>query len=206
MVHLSMFKIVLITPEKNHPRESQILDILVQEYGCIIHVRKPNLDQESYKKYLQNHNHLLSHFVLHDHHSLSKEFQVKGIHLKELDRKNPVSTFKELNIVSTSIHSIEDAKGLMHPFEYIFYSPLFESISKVNYGTRKTYEALCETVFELKKNTSIPFFGLGGINEENIEWVKRSGFNGAALLGTIWGAKNPVLNFESILSNIRNSK
>jgi thiamine-phosphate pyrophosphorylase len=200
MVHLSMFKIVVITPETDHPNESQILNILVKEYACIIHVRKPNFDQESYKKYLQNHNHLLSHFVLHDHHSLSKEFEVKGVHLRERDRKSPDSTFKGLNIVSTSIHSIEESKALMHPFEYIFYSPLFESISKQNYGTPKTYEALCESVFELKKNTTIPIIGLGGIKEENIGLVKQSGFNGAGLLGTIWSSMNPEATIKRLFS------
>jgi len=199
MVHLSMFKIVVITPETDHPTESQMLNILVKEYGCIIHVRKPNFDTERYKKYLQNNNHLLSHFVLHEHHYLSKEFQVKGIHLKKRDRKSPDSTFKGLNIVSTSIHSIEESKTLMHPFEYIFYSPLFESISKQNYGTPKTYEVLSETVFELQKNTLIPIMGLGGINEENIELVKKSGFNGAALLGAVWLSKEPIKTFENCL-------
>jgi thiamine-phosphate pyrophosphorylase len=199
MVHLSMFKIVVITPETEHPNESHILEILVKEYGCQIHVRKPTLDKEGYKEYLQNHNHLLSHFVLHHHHSLAKEFHVKGIHLKERDRKSPDSTFKGLNIVSTSIHSIEDSKSLIHPFDYIFYSPLFESISKENYGTHKTYEALCETVFELKKNTAISIMGLGGIKEENIGLVKQSGFDGAGLLGAVWLSNDPVKAFENCL-------
>ncbi|WP_299247533.1 thiamine phosphate synthase [uncultured Cytophaga sp.] len=198
-----MFKIVVITPETGHPDESHILEFLVKEYGCQIHIRKPNFDKESYKKYLQNHNRLLSHFVLHEHHSLAKEFQVKGIHLKERDRKGSNLSFNELNIVSTSIHSIKDAAHLKHSFEYIFYSPLFESISKQSYGSNKTYEELTESVFELKKNTSIPIMGLGGIDEENIELVKKSGFDGAGLLGSVWGARDPVATIKLLFSNNR---
>lgn len=203
MVHLSMFKIVVITPETGHPNESHILEFLVKEYGCQIHVRKPNFDKESYKKYLHNHNHLLAHFVLHEHHSLAKEFQVKGIHLKERDRNQAELTFEGINVVSTSIHTIEDTAFLKHPFKYIFYSPLFESISKVNYGTHKTYESLVESVFELKKNTSIPIIGLGGIDEDNIGLVKKSGFDGAGLLGAVWGAKDPVSTIKLLFSNNR---
>lgn len=202
MVHLSMFKIVVITPETGHPHESHVLEILVKEYGCMIHIRKPSYDKESYTKYLQNHNHLLDHFVLHEHHSLAKEFQVKGIHLKEKDRNHAKWMYEGINVVSTSIHTIEDTARLQHPFEYFFYSPLFESISKEGYGTNKTYEVLKETVFELKKRTSIPIIGLGGIQENNIVLVQESGFDGAALLGAVWEQDNPLKSFERIASTI----
>ena len=126
-----MFKIVVITPETDHPDEAKILSTLVSDYNCIIHIRKPNFSIDAYKTYLQKYNHLLHHFVLHEHHSLVKYFPVKGIHLKESDRRSNKEIPNGAKVVSTSLHTIEDVKNLSHEFEYIFYSPLFESISKV---------------------------------------------------------------------------
>jgi thiamine-phosphate pyrophosphorylase len=39
---------------------------------------------------------------------------------------------------------------------------------------------------------------LGGINEDNIQLVKQAGFSGAAVLGAIWQADDPVTAFLNI--------
>lgn len=194
-----MFTIIVITPEITHTHEAEILSALIASYDCTIHIRKPGFSFEAYKMYLQEYNHLLPHFVLHEHHSLAKEFPVKGIHLKERDRMNPKTPYPGIKIISTSIHSIEDVNNLKHPFEYIFFSPLFKSISKENYGTNTTEEQLTSTLLELKKRTNIPIIGLGGINEENIALVKKCGFDGAAVLGAVWESEDPVAAFGNCL-------
>lgn len=194
-----MFTIKVITPETNHPNEGKILSALISSYNCTIHIRKPAFSLEEYKRYLQEYNQLVAHFVLHEHHSLSKEFPVKGIHLKERDRIDPAYPYANVKIISTSIHSFADAQKLTHPFEYAFYSPLFKSISKENYGSDNTEEQLRSTLLELKKRTSIPIIGLGGINEENIALVKKSGFDGAALLGAVWESEESIKAFENCL-------
>jgi len=197
-----MFNIIVITPETNHPHEADILHTLVIDYNCTIHIRKPNFNLAEYETYLQKYNQLLPHFVLHEHHSLEKYFPVKGIHLKESDRKSVKEIPKDVKVISTSLHTIHDVKNILHEFEYFFYSPLFESISKQNYGFNNTYEVLKETVLELKKTTSIPIIGLGGIHEENIVFVKKSGFDGAAVLGAVWEQSDPVAAFGRIASMV----
>jgi len=198
-----MFTLIVITPETNHPNEASILSKLVQDYSCSIHIRKPGFSIEDYKQYLQTYNQLLPHFVLHEHHSLAKEFPVKGIHLKERDRMHSVTQDRDAKIISTSVHSIEDAANLTHPFEYIFFSPLFKSISKYNYGANQTYDALKEMASELKKRTSIPIIGLGGIHEENIALVKKCGFDGAAVLGSVWLDSDPAESFHRIYTSVQ---
>jgi thiamine-phosphate pyrophosphorylase len=201
-----MFNIIVITPETNHPHEEQILDALIRVYGITIHLRKPDFTEEQYRAYLNHYRSMLSHIVLHEHHTLAKEFSVKGIHLKESDRKSVTEIQKDVKIISTSLHNIKDAKNLSHAFEYIFYSPLFKSISKKNYGTNSNEHQLSSTITELKKHTDIPAIGLGGINEENIVLVKNSGFDGAALLGTIWESEDPIAAFEKIHAFVVNSR
>lgn len=198
-----MFNIVVITPEINHPLEAQILSALVLDHDCIIHIRKPHFGINEYKEYLLKNDKLTTQFVLHEHHSLAKEFPVKGIHLKEKD-KNQVTDYPiNIKIISTSLHVVEDANKLKYPFEYVFFSPLFESISKQNYGSNTTQEMLKETVLGLKHNTKIPIIGLGGINKENIVWVKNSRFDGAAILGAIWQSEDPLKTFEEIASKVQ---
>jgi len=194
-----MFNIILITPEKNHLHEEQILHALVRAYGITVHVRKPDFTEEEYKSYLRSNAGILSHIVIHEHHNLAKEFFLKGIHLKEADRNSVTEIQKDVKIISTSFHNIEDVQHNSHAFEYVFYSPLFKSISKENYGTDINEDQLNSTITELKKHTNIPVIGLGGINEENIVWVKNSGFDGAALLGAVWEREDPVAAFGKVV-------
>ena len=59
-----------------------------------------------------------------------------------------------------------------------------------------------ETFIELKKLTAIPIIGLGGINEGNIAWVEECGFDGAAVLGSVWQQDDPIATFERIVSMV----
>ena len=195
-----MFNIIVITPEENHPHEEQILHALVRACGVTIHLRKPGFTEEEYRLYLTQYPSILSHIILHEHHSLAKEFSVKGIHLKESDRKSAKEIPHNVKVISTSLHIINEAENLVNEYEYIFYSPLFKSISKPGYGSDQTLESLKETVSELKKKTITPIIGLGGINGDNIGLVKKSGFDGAALLGAIWESEEPLVAYDKIYS------
>lgn len=194
-----MFNLILFTPETNHPQEEQILHALVRAYNITIHVRKPDFTEKEYRLYLSSYASIHQHMVLHEHHTLTKDFSVKGIHLKERDRKSAKEIEKDVKIISTSLHIMEDAKNLPHAFEYIFYSPLFKSISKENYGSNASKDQLISTVTELKKHSDLPVIGLGGINEENIALVKECGFDGAAVLGAVWESNEPEVAFEKCL-------
>jgi thiamine-phosphate pyrophosphorylase len=195
-----MFEIIVITPEKNHPHEEKILHALVRACNVTIHVRKPDFTEQQYRIYLSEYASILSHLVLHEHHELAKDFSVKGIHLKERDRKSATEINNDVKVISTSFHCIDDVKNISYEFEYIFYSPLFKSISKENYGSDTSLEQLTSTVHALRSKTDIPVIGLGGINGENISLVKKSGFDGAALLGAIWESEDPLVAYDKIYS------
>ncbi len=198
-----MFKLIVFTPEGNHPHEVTILHALVRAYNITIHVRKPDFTKDAYRSYLAGYASILSHMVLHEHHGLAKEFAVKGIHLKERDRNTVKEIDPDVKVISTSLHNIADAANLSIPFEYIFFSPLFKSISKENYGTNNTSATLSQAASDLKSKTSIPIIGLGGINEENIALVKSSEFDGAALLGAVWEQSDPIAAFDKIIAQIQ---
>lgn len=189
---------IVVTPETNHPHEERILHALVRAYGITIHVRKPGFTEQAYSTYLSAYPSIGSHMVIHEHHILANEFSVKGIHLKEAERKYITEIPNDVKIISTGFHNVSDVKNNTHTFDYIFYSPLFKSISKADYGTDAPGDALAGICSELKNTTTIPVMGLGGINEANISLVKKSGFDGAALLGAVWESGDPIASFDKI--------
>lgn len=199
MYFYCMFQLVLITPEENHPSEIDSITEICLQYATNIHIRKPGFSAEAYRTYLSLYDQqTLRHFVLHEHHELSADFPVKGIHLKEKERIHSIKEPFHSDIISTSFHQIADVATMKNPYKYIFFSPLFESISKQNYGSNNSEEGLKTILEELKKRTTIPVIGLGGIDEEKIVRVKESGFDGGALLGAVWLSDDPVKAFAKI--------
>ncbi len=181
-----MFLLVVITPEKNHSKEIEIITSLFECGLKILHVRKPDFTEDQLRFYLQEiPNNFYKKIVIHSHYKLATELNLKGIHLTEKARKTKRvnSTFK---IISTSFHSTAAIFKSRRKYEYVFLSPIFDSISKQGYKSNFSLEEL-KYFLQRKKN----IIALGGINIENIESVKQKGFAGAAVLGSIWENKNP---------------
>ncbi|MNL58746.1 Regulatory protein TenI [compost metagenome] len=96
--------------------------------------------------------------------------------------------------LSTSVHQLHDLEKL-NSFDYTFYGPVFNSISKLGYtGLSKVNLILPD------QNRKIKIIGLGGITHQNIREIKKLGFDGTAVLGTIWNSKTTAINnFKSLL-------
>ena len=179
--------------------ETNIIHALFEEGMELCHIRKPNYSIEELRSFLSAINSsYYSKLVLHQHHELAEEFQIKRLHFTEKERlTKPVKLSKPDNykFLSTSVHSIEDFNELSDAFDYAFLSPVYPSISKQNYRpTKNTFE-------EIKKrnNQHTKLIALGGISHEDIEEVLCNGFDDFALLGSIWKAKNPVKNLKKCL-------
>lgn len=195
-----MFQLILITPEENHPFERAIIESICECYPVFIHVRKPSFSLEAYTSYLSSYSkHTRARFVLHEHHSLASSFSVKGIHLKETDRIKALKELFHSNSISTSFHHTEDLKGIKEPYSYVFFSPLFQSISKEHYGKDTSDASLCTLRKAIKEHTNLAVIGLGGINEETILRIKHCGFDGGAVLGAVWLSTDPLQAFERII-------
>ena len=187
------FRVIVITPEKNHPKEIELITFLFEGGLKILHIRKPNFSEDEFRTYLQQiPKKFYSKIVIHSHYKLAKEFSLKGIHLTEKARK-----LKRINtsykIISTSFHAIEEVLKSRRNYKYVFLSPVFDSISKQGYKSNFNLKEL-KPFLEKRKN----IIALGGIDIENIKSIKQTGFAGAAVLGSIWESKNPVKNYKEI--------
>ena len=131
--------------------------------------------------------------MLHSHHDLLKKYNLKGIHFTEINRqKFPdetlISVVKVLRkkglTVSFSLHSLEAIEQLPCKADYVFLSPIFQSISKVDYPSAFSVESL--THFFENRQSIVPVLALGGVSNGNIEIIQAIGFQGYALMGSVW--------------------
>ena len=189
--------IVLIAPENDVFNEIETLIRLFEEGLEYYHLRKPNKDYQEHCKYLKlisekYHNRI----VVHYHHNLINEFNLKGIHFQEQKRKehidNPSEYFKSLNMfgktISSSFHESEDVADCYFEFDYHLLSPVFSSISK------KGYEGRGFDVNHINKT----IIGMGGVTNNNLKEFSALGFSGVGVLGGIWHAEKPINVFQKM--------
>lgn len=192
------FKLIVITPAKNHLKEFEQITALFENGLHLLHIRKPQTTENELRDYLQQiPKKFYKKIVIHSHYKLAKEFGLKGVHLTEKARKtkriNP-----SLRIISTSFHSTIDVLKSRRKYEYVFLSPMFDSISKKGYKSNFALEDLNPF---LKKNKNV--IALGGVNIKNIKIVKQVGFSGAAFIGAVWQSKNPGKSYMELTLKIK---
>lgn len=196
---LSPFKLIVVSPEQDFNEETQYVANLFDSGLQLFHLRKPSYSQLQLSKYInslpiQHH----SKIVIHSHFYLTTQFSLKGIHLNEKERTKHTEVESHKNIISTSFHSIRELLSNTLKYEYVFLSPIYNSISKKGYNSSFNPQE----IDLLLLNHSERVIALGGISDANIYDVKKRGFNGAALLGYIWEADKPIKQWEKLQSVI----
>lgn len=194
-----MFRVVLISREENFPGEAELINQLMAAGDFNFHLRKKTLDEKEIKKLLYKVDPVFfPRIIVHQHFAMEQEFLLGGIHLPESLQEQQEELKKAGHrIVSSSVHLLKSYEELRKNFSYIFFSPVFPSISKPGYAPIYSPEVFHQELSAMRNKTSL--IALGGINEQNIAEVKRWGFGGAALLGSVWENKNPVKYFQEFL-------
>lgn len=190
--------IIVITPEEIIQNETELINELFHERLDLLHVRKPFINAEVMRDFIQKINsEFHSQLVLHSHYDLAKEFKISRLHFREIDRQNELFRSFTDKIISTSVHTIETFNELGVEWEYSFISPVFPSISKKGYGENS--DILNDS--KRRKNSKVKLIALGGINENNIHEVFNNNIDGAALLGAIWESEQPLNVFKKCRQN-----
>jgi thiamine-phosphate pyrophosphorylase len=90
-------------------------------------------------------------------------------------------------LIGVSTHSMDEARAAEKGrADFVTFGPVFATPSKRQYGAPAGIEAL-KTV---KRQTTIPVFGLGGIKPENLREVMNAGADGIAMISAIFGAED----------------
>lgn len=175
-------KLIVITQPFFFDQEATAIQNLLDWGIDLIHIRKPESAIRDCATLLTSipatyHNRI----VLHDHFELTANYQLYGIHLNRRNSKTP-ATFR--GSLSRSCHSLEELKTHKPYFNYLFLSPIFNSISKQGYESAFNHDTLTAAAQQSIIDSRV--VALGGVAVENIPLLKAYGFGGAALLGDVW--------------------
>jgi len=170
---------ILISPETRAKYETETYTALLNEGLDVIHIRKPFFTMEEMQNFLSDlPEYVLKYCMIHSHHQLIKNYALKGIHFTS-NAKFECKAYPFQ--VSRSCHSVDEVELYSGTHDYVFLSPIFDSISKPKY-TRRFAE---HTLKQINKDYH-NIIALGGIEANKIGVVKSLGFNGYALLGSLW--------------------
>lgn len=198
-------KVIVIANPKDIRNEAAIVNSLFKAGLQRFHLRKPDYGTKEMRSYLENieavyHNRI----IIHSHHFLMLEYNLAGIHLSEKNRVNNrvktilMTRYLKMRLpnlsITTGYHTISALKADNYLYEYVFLSPVFDSISKIGYRATFNEDSLQKVVHA----SSVKVIALGGVDEDKIEKAYQLGFSGVALLGSIWNAADPVNKFQHI--------
>lgn len=160
----------------------------------VFHLRKPTADEAIHRKFLDG---ILSEYhnrvALHHFHALANDYNIKRLHHTESFRKSStVGDFSQPYTYSTSIHRLAEIDRISQ-YHYSFFGPVFNSLSKPG------YMGITDNGFSVTQSKTTKLIALGGIGLNNMDQVKAMGFDGIALLGSIWNEPaQAIINFKKI--------
>ena len=191
---------VAITWPRILPDEARTLAALAEDTeGPVIHIRKPEAPPAEMRRLLEELRASgtdMRRFTLHYDEPLARTFGLGGVHLREADaEKLPAGELRR----SVSCHDWTEALRCAKRFDYVFLSPLFDSISKEGYRSRID---IGEAPARLRGHAG-KIVALGGISASNIARCRTAGFDGAAVLGALWHIENGSIDTERTLRNYR---
>ncbi len=108
-----------------------------------------------------------------------------GVHLPS--DSMPVQRVRQIAptpfLIGVSTHSLEEAlRAEQEGASYVFFSPVFTSVSKQGYGPEKGSLAGLHALQRVCKEVRIPVLALGGVDEGNALQCKQAGAAGIAAI------------------------
>lgn len=192
-------KIIVITRPDFFDGETELVNNLFRAGMERLHLRKPKSSEEDLVSWLQNiDSQYYGRIVVHDHFKLISRFPLGGVHLNS---RNPEyhKTGSEQDItISRSCHSIAEVIQYKHECNYLFLSPIYDSISKEGYGAAFSRIDLKQAADEGIIDSKV--LALGGVSLEHIPELRSMGFGGAAVLGALWQAKSPTEYLKALMN------
>lgn len=185
-------KLIVISPEAEDVREQTVLAQLFAAGLTHYHLRKPAWSRDQLFAWLlalpaEFH----SRIVLHAHHELAADFEIGGVHFR--DANGPPSPL----LRSRAVHDLATLRTALDRYDRVLFSPVFPSFSKPG----RTPDPRIATS-DLRAILALPrraeMIALGGIDASRLATCRDLGFDGVAVLGTIWQAADPVLAFNKL--------
>ncbi len=178
-------KIIAITTPTAMPEDVCLIQSLMDKGIDMLHLRKPDANIDACRKILDAlTSEQRSKIIIHDYPELYDNYSLKGIHIN----KNIPSLPDDYKGFKTrSCHSFDELAKYKNDYDYLFLSPIFDSISKNGYKSTYTDE-------DLHKASGLGIIddkviALGGVTLDKIEYLRKLHFGGVAMIGGIYNRK-----------------
>ncbi len=191
-------KLIVFTRPDFFPGEAEAIDLLFHQGVDILHLRKPGASESEVIRLLEEipekqHGRIM----LHDF-DLRNCFSLKGLHL---NGHRPTPPMDYHGCLSAACHSLEEVAARKQEVDYVFLSPIFDSISKRGYASGFSPEVLEQAHRDGLIDTNV--MALGGISLEHIRQIADWGFGGVALLGDVWNRLDNISTFTRYLAALK---
>lgn len=185
-----MRDVIVITIPEMFPGEADMVNTLFANGIQRLHLRKPGASEQEMAEWIGRIDlPFRQKIIVHDHHRLLRTMGLGGIHLNARNPEAPAWFSAERQkrrsvTLSRSCHSLEEIAQWKDVCDYLFLSPIFDSISKGGYTSAFTRETLLQAYHD--GLFSKPVYALGGVSADNIRSIYDYGFAGAAVIGSLW--------------------
>ncbi|MBP5770507.1 MAG: thiamine phosphate synthase [Bacteroidaceae bacterium] len=194
-------KLILLSTSEFFVEEDKIISALFDEGLDLFHLRKAGSEpvySERLLTLLPEEWH--SRIVVHEHFYLKEEFNLRGIHLNSHYPEPPRGYHGQL---SRSVHSLERLQQEKENMDYIFLSPVFDSITYPDrhaaYTSEQLYDATRAGLIDRK------VMAAGGISSATLPLLSDYGFGGAVISGDLWHRFNihSGLDYREVIAHFR---
>lgn len=171
--------IIAITQPMPIDREVVAIRRLLANSADVVHLRKPDASIDYCRELLAELTPMeRARIVVHDHFALYEEFSLRGVHLN----KN-VSCYPTCytGTRTRSCHTFEEVVRYKASCDYLFLSPIFDSISKVGYHSNFNHGELQQAADDGIIDNKV--IALGGVTPDKFSYLESLHFGGAAMLG-----------------------
>ena len=175
-------KIIAITTPKIISDDGYIIRGLLDNGVDIVHLRKPESSIDECRELLSNlGEEYRARIVVHDYPELYYEFSLRGVHIN----KN-IGTLPDGydGLRTRSCHSFEEVVRYKDGYDYLFLSPIFDSISKAGYHSAFDECSLRQASISGVIDSRV--IALGGVTFDRIDYLKELNFGGVAMSGAIY--------------------
>lgn len=196
-------QLIVISPPEAVVHEVALMSEMLAAGLSRLHLRKPTFSQlEMAELIAQIPVRYHARLVLHGHPALVSDLKLGGLHLTTAARTALTSRPKLAPVqkLSTSFHTLAEIRQHRRKYDYVFLSPIFDSLSKDGYAAGFELSTVTEALWQLRRRAGyVPqVLALGGIEAHRLAAVQQAGFAGAAVLGAVWQSPDPVAAFRAL--------
>jgi len=182
-------QLIAITHPEFLPQEASLLTALLAEGLPFLHLRKPKGTMRKVKMLLEEiPSQYYPRIAIHNYLDLAVSHQLGGVHL---NAAHPLPPLNYEGRISCSCHSFTELPEAKKRCDYLFLSPIYDSISKKGYQSGFSEDELQEAADEGLIDAKV--IALGGVTSSKLETLSALHFGGVAILGDLW--KEPTIEY-----------